>query len=99
MAVAYHKLIRLASAFMIDRALALEGSSRVFWIFFVTISGCLPAGLLLHFFFPDARGSGIPQVKIAYVMNYGKVPMRVAAGKAVISALCVGSGASLGREG
>ena len=98
-AVMYHKLIKLASANMIERALAVQGPSRVFWIFFVTIGGCLIAGLLLHFFFPDARGSGIPQVKIAYVMNYGKVPMRVAAGKAVISALCVGSGASLGREG
>ena len=98
-AVAYHKLIRLASEYMIERALAVQGPSRVFWIFFVTVGGCLLAGLLLHFFFPDARGSGIPQVKIAYAMNYGKVPMRVAAGKAVISALCVGSGASLGREG
>jgi chloride channel protein, CIC family len=54
---------------------------------------------LIHFFAPAARGSGIPQVKIAYAMDYGKVPMRVAAWKAVISALCVGSGASLGREG
>ena len=98
-AVAYHELIRLASEFMINRVLAIQGPSRVFWIFFVAIGGTLTAGLLLHFFFPDARGSGIPQVKIAYVMNYGKVPMRVAAGKAVISALCVGSGASLGREG
>ncbi|HJQ24804.1 MAG TPA: chloride channel protein [Blastocatellia bacterium] len=99
MAVTYHKLIRLASEYMIERALAVEGPSRVFWIFFVAIGGSLLAGLLLHFFFPEARGSGIPQVKIAYAMNYGKVPMRVAAGKALISVLCVGSGASLGREG
>ena len=98
-AVLYHKLIRLASGFMIERALAVEGHSRVFWIFFVSVGGCLLAGLLLYFFFPDARGSGIPQVKIAYAMNYGKVPMRTAIGKAVISVLCVGSGASLGREG
>ena len=98
-AVMYHKLIRLASVNMIERALAVQGPGRVFWIFSVCIGGCLLAGLLLHFFFPDARGSGIPQVKIAYEMNYGRVPMRVAAGKAVISALCVGSGASLGREG
>jgi CIC family chloride channel protein len=98
-AVSYHELIRVASKYMINLALEVQGPSRVFWIFFVTVGGCLSAGLLLHFFFPDARGSGIPQVKIAYVMNYGKVPLRVAAGKAVISALCVGSGASLGREG
>src|SRR5947207_2643431 len=52
-AVAYHKLIRLASEYMIERALAVQGPSRVFWIFFVTVGGCLLAGLLLHFFFPD----------------------------------------------
>ncbi|MGA9768666.1 MAG: chloride channel protein [Blastocatellia bacterium] len=98
-AVTYHKLIKLASANMIERAIAIQGPSRVFWMLAIPIAGGLAAGLLLHFFAPDARGSGIPQVKIAYVMNYGHVPMRTAAGKAVISALCVGAGASLGREG
>jgi CIC family chloride channel protein len=65
----------------------------------IPVAGGLAAGLLIYYLFPDARGSGIPQVKIAYVMDYGRIPMRTAAGKAVISALCVGSGASLGREG
>jgi chloride channel protein, CIC family len=98
-AVTYHKLIKLASANMIERAIAMQGPSRAVWMLVIPIAGGLAAGLLLHFFVPDARGSGIPQVKIAYTMNYGKVPLRTAAGKAVISALCVGSGASLGREG
>lgn len=98
-AVTYHKLIKLTSDNLINRALAVQGSSHVIWILIVPIAGGLAAGLLLHFFWPDARGSGIPQVKIAYVMNYGRVPLRTAAGKALVSALCVGSGASLGREG
>jgi len=98
-AVTYHALIKLISANMIERALAIQGPSRVAWILIIPTVGGLAAGLLIHFFAPDARGSGIPQVKIAYSMNYGRVPMRTAAAKAVISALCVGSGASLGREG
>jgi CIC family chloride channel protein len=65
----------------------------------IPTAGGLAAGLLIYFFAPEARGSGIPQVKIAYSMNYGRVPIRVAAGKAIISALSVGSGGSLGREG
>ena len=99
MAVTYHKLIKLASANMIERAMAIQGPSRVVWMLVIPVVGGLAAGLLLHFFAPDARGSGIPQVKIAYAVNYGRVPLRTAAGKAIISALCVGSGASLGREG
>jgi CIC family chloride channel protein len=99
LAVSYHLLIRMISDGVINRALAIEGPSRVLWIILVPTLGGLLAGLLIYFFAPEARGSGIPQVKIAYSMDYGRVPMRVAAGKAVISALCVGSGASLGREG
>ncbi|MFP5263256.1 MAG: chloride channel protein [Blastocatellia bacterium] len=98
-AVSYHKLIKLISANLIERVVAIQGPSRSLWMVLVPTAGGLAAGLLIHFFAPEARGSGIPQVKIAYAMDYGRVPMRVAAGKAVISALCVGSGASLGREG
>lgn len=98
-AVSYHFLIRLISANLIERAMAVSGPSRVIWMLVVPTAGGLAAGLLIYYFAPEARGSGIPQVKIAYSLNYGKVPMRVAAAKAIISALCVGSGASLGREG
>jgi chloride channel protein, CIC family len=98
-AVSYHVLIKLISANLIERALSIQGPSRAAWILIIPTVGGLAAGLLLHYFAPDARGSGIPQVKIAYAMNYGRVPMRTAVGKTVISALCVGSGASLGREG
>jgi CIC family chloride channel protein len=98
-AVSYHALIRLISANLIERAMALSGPSRIVWMLVIPTAGGLAAGLLIYYFAPEARGSGIPQVKIAYTLDYGKVPMRVAAGKAIISALCVGSGASLGREG
>ncbi|HJZ68190.1 MAG TPA: chloride channel protein [Blastocatellia bacterium] len=98
-AVSYHLLIKLISANLIERAIAVQSPSRVAWMLIVPTAGGLAAGLLIYFFAPEARGSGIPQVKVAYSMNYGRVPMRVAAGKAVISALCVGAGGSLGREG
>ncbi len=99
LAVLYHQLIKLFTSNLIERAMAIEGPSRIAWMLIVPTAGGLAAGLLIHFFAPEARGSGIPQVKIAYAMNYGHVPMRVATGKALISALSVGTGASLGREG
>ncbi|HXG93170.1 MAG TPA: chloride channel protein [Blastocatellia bacterium] len=98
-AVSYHALIKFITANVIYRAIATEGPSHIAWMLIVPTLGGLAAGLLLHYFAPEARGSGIPQVKIAFSMDYGRVPMRVAVGKTVISALCVGSGASLGREG
>ncbi len=56
-------------------------------------------GFLLSYVAPGARGSGIPQVKVAYAIKGGRLPMRDAVGKFFISALQIGSGASLGREG
>lgn len=99
LAVSYHLLIKLISANLIERAIANQGRTHAVWMIVVPTAGGLAAGLLIHYFAPEARGSGIPQVKIAYSMNYGRIPMRVAFGKAVISALSVGTGASLGREG
>ena len=56
-------------------------------------------GFLLVKFFPDARGSGVPQTEAAYHLNQGNIPFRTAFGKFLTGALCIGSGHSMGREG
>jgi chloride channel protein, CIC family len=56
-------------------------------------------GFLLVKFFPDARGSGVPQTEAAYHLNQGNIPLRTAFGKFLTGALCIGSGHSMGREG
>jgi CIC family chloride channel protein len=55
--------------------------------------------VLLQYFVPGARGSGIPQVKVAYAIKGGRVPFRDAVGKFVVGVLQIGTGSSLGREG
>jgi CIC family chloride channel protein len=57
------------------------------------------AGVLLWRFFPTARGSGVPQTKVAYALQNGVMPPRVPLGKFLTSALCIGAGHSMGREG
>jgi CIC family chloride channel protein len=59
----------------------------------------LVTGFLLVKFFPEARGSGVPQIEAAYHLNHGEVPFRVAFGKFLTGVLCIGSGHSMGREG
>jgi CIC family chloride channel protein len=59
----------------------------------------LVTGYLLHRFFPDARGSGVPQTKAAFHLNQGVISARVPLGKFLTGVLCVGSGHSMGREG
>ncbi|HTY84591.1 MAG TPA: chloride channel protein [Silvibacterium sp.] len=57
------------------------------------------AGFLLKRFFPEARGSGVPQVEAAYHLQDGYVPGRVAFGKFLTGVMCIGCGHSMGREG
>jgi len=59
----------------------------------------LVTGFLLTKFFPEARGSGVPQTEAAYHLHQGEIPGRVAFGKFLTGVLCIGSGHSMGREG
>jgi chloride channel protein, CIC family len=98
-AVAFHEAIRLAeSAFL---SLVDRGTSTLWFVWILVLPGFggLVAGALLTRFFPDARGSGIPQVKASYSGKRTRVRLRDAIAKFFLAALQIGSGASLGREG
>jgi CIC family chloride channel protein len=61
--------------------------------------GSLIGGWLLFRFFPDARGSGIPQTRVALVLQKGVIRFRTVIGKFICSSISLGSGVALGREG
>ncbi|MBI4891798.1 MAG: tetratricopeptide repeat protein [Acidobacteria bacterium] len=61
--------------------------------------GSLIGGWLLYRFFPEARGSGIPQTRVALVLKKGVIGMRTVIGKFLCSSISLGSGVALGREG
>ncbi len=57
------------------------------------------AGWLLTKFCPEAAGSGIPQLKLAFWKDFGHSPGHIAGVKFIAGALSIGGGQSLGREG
>lgn len=59
----------------------------------------LIVGFLLNRFCPEASGSGIPQLKLAFWKDFGLVPLRVVWVKFIAGVLSIGGGSSLGREG
>jgi CIC family chloride channel protein len=69
--------------------------------FFVLIPvvGGLIYGPLIYRFAREARGHGVPEVMIAVADNGGRIRPQVSVVKALASALCIGSGGSVGREG
>jgi CIC family chloride channel protein len=56
-------------------------------------------GPLVQRFAPEARGHGVPEVMVAVARNHGRIRPQVALVKSLASALCIGSGGSVGREG
>jgi CIC family chloride channel protein len=56
-------------------------------------------GPLVYFFAREARGHGVPEVMYAVARRGGRIPPQVAAVKALASALTIGGGGSVGREG
>ncbi|MGJ0118681.1 chloride channel protein [Williamsia sp. MIQD14] len=56
-------------------------------------------GPLVYRFAPEAKGHGVPEVMYAVAQRGGRIAPRVALVKALASALCIGGGGSVGREG
>jgi chloride channel protein, CIC family len=98
-AVAFHFSIRFAESLLFERAITAPGSLWIVWGIATPALGGLLAGILLKHVFPNARGSGVPQVKVAYASREGIIRLRDALGKLLVASLQIGSGASLGREG
>jgi CIC family chloride channel protein len=98
-AVGFHEAIRFTTAHLIERATTAPGWHWIPWTIATPALGGILCGALLQWVFPGARGSGIPQVKVAYASRSGYVPLRDAIGKFLVGTLQIGSGGSLGLEG
>ncbi|HTT59523.1 MAG TPA: chloride channel protein [Acidimicrobiales bacterium] len=79
-------------------------SSHLAWLglgFFLLIPviGGLLYGPLIQRFAREARGHGVPEVMLAVAENGGRIRPQVTIVKALASAICIGTGGSVGREG
>ena len=61
--------------------------------------GMIVVSWLVRRWAPEARGHGIPEVQFAVRARGGRIRARVAGIKALASAISIGSGGSVGREG
>jgi CIC family chloride channel protein len=65
----------------------------------IPVLGSLIMGYLLYRYFPDARGSGIPQTKAALYAREGRITAATMLGKFFCTSATLASGIPLGREG
>ncbi|MEJ2625060.1 MAG: chloride channel protein [Pseudolabrys sp.] len=69
------------------------------WIILAPVIGGLVVVWIVRNFAPEARGHGVPEVMDAIYYKSGRIRMAVIFVKSFASALSIGSGASVGREG
>jgi CIC family chloride channel protein len=71
----------------------------MYFVILAPVVGGLVYGPLIDRFAKEARGHGVPEVMLAVAERGGRIPPAVAVVKSLASALCIGSGGSVGREG
>jgi len=69
------------------------------FVIFVPVVGGIIVTFLINNFAPEARGHGVPEVMDAIYYNNGIIRPIVALIKSLASALAIGTGAAVGREG
>lgn len=70
-----------------------------YWRLLLPALGGLIVGPLIYFFAREAKGHGVPEVMAAVALRGGVIRRRVVTVKALASAISIGSGGSVGREG
>jgi chloride channel protein, CIC family len=78
------------------KLLGLPGTT---YVILLPILGGLIVGPLVHFVAPEAKGHGVPEVLTAIATKGGRIRPVVVLVKALGSAITIGSGGSVGREG
>jgi CIC family chloride channel protein len=79
--------------------LQIASSLEWYWRLVIPALGGLIVGPLIYFFAREAKGHGVPEVMAAVALRGGVIRKRIAAIKALASAISIGSGGSVGREG
>jgi CIC family chloride channel protein len=79
----------------------LELASSTPWYFRIWIPalGGLVVGPVVYFLAREAKGHGVPEVMEAVTLRSGMIRKRVVFVKSLVSAVCIGTGGSVGREG
>ena len=78
------------------KLLGLPGTT---YVILLPILGGLIVGPLVYFIAPEAKGHGVPEVLTAIATKGGRIRPVVVLVKALGSAITIGSGGSVGREG
>ena len=79
--------------------LELVQSTPWYLTVWIPAAGGLVVGPLVYFLAREAKGHGVPEVMEAVALRGGVIRKRIVFIKSLASAICIGTGGSVGREG
>ncbi len=84
-----------------DSERLFSGAAPLAWwqILLMPVAGGMVVGMMVHFMLPKKRPEGVADVIEASAQHGGRMSSRVGLASALVSAVSIGSGASVGREG
>jgi len=103
-AIVLRQLIRAVQWLFFDQGERLGAALGVPWaerlhLLLAPAIGMVVVSWMVRRWAPEAQGHGVPEVQYAIRRLGGRIRTRVAAVKALASAISIGSGGSVGREG
>ena len=82
-----------------ENSLILLNSMAWYWKIVIPVIGACIVGPLVYFFAKEAKGHGVPEVMEAVALKNGVIRPIVVVVKYIASAITIGTGGSVGREG
>ena len=98
-AVVFRRLISGVQYLAFGGIGGLLGGIDPIQILIIPALGGLIYGPMIYRYAKEAKGHGVPEVMEAVALRGGRIRPRVAIVKSLASAICIGTGGSVGREG
>jgi CIC family chloride channel protein len=98
-AVIFRRLIEGVDRLAFDGLAGMMEGIYPFHFLIIPALGGAIFGPLIYRFAREAKGHGVPEVMEAVALRGGRIRPRVAVIKSLASAICIGTGGSVGREG
>jgi CIC family chloride channel protein len=100
-AIGFRKLLQVVTQLSFGDGSLLEGAASLSWPIRLLLPaiGLIGAWALTQWLAKEAKGHGVPEVMEAVALKGGRIRARVMLVKSAASALTIGTGGSVGREG
>ena len=97
----HYLVLHISKIFSLQHSIDIDAFTGMQFVYMslISIIGLMLAAFITNVFAKEAKGHGVPEVMSAVARKGGIIRPRIVIVKMFVSAICIGSGGSVGREG